>query len=57
MPVFKTVLCAGAPSVQHVKILQHEQVVDFGFAKVVGAGSKTHTLCGTPDYLAPGMPQ
>ena len=30
-------------------------MVDFGFAKVVGAGSKTHTLCGTPDYLAPGM--
>ena len=29
------------------------RVVDFGFAKQVPRGSKTFTLCGTPEYLAP----
>ena len=29
------------------------KVTDLGFAKVVGAGKRTYTLCGTPDYLAP----
>jgi serine/threonine protein kinase len=31
----------------------HMKVTDLGFAKVVGAGKRTYTLCGTPDYLAP----
>ena len=33
------------------------KVVDFGFAKIVNAGEKTYTLCGTPDYLAPEVIQ
>ena len=31
----------------------HVRLTDFGFAKRVPAGARTHTLCGTPDYLAP----
>lgn len=31
----------------------HVKLTDFGFAKPVPAGARTHTLCGTPDYLAP----
>ena len=27
--------------------------VDFGFAKCIGAGRKTWTFCGTPEYVAP----
>jgi len=29
------------------------KVVDFGFAKQLGEGGRTWTLCGTPEYLAP----
>lgn len=29
------------------------KITDFGFAKKLPAGSKTYTLCGTPEYLAP----
>jgi protein kinase A len=29
------------------------QIIDFGFAKHVPRTSRTYTLCGTPDYLAP----
>ena len=29
----------------------HVKITDFGFAKVVH--TRTFTLCGTPDYLAP----
>ncbi|XP_013385586.1 cGMP-dependent protein kinase, isozyme 1 isoform X1 [Lingula anatina] len=29
------------------------KLVDFGFAKRVGHGSKTWTFCGTPEYVAP----
>ena len=29
----------------------HVKITDFGFAKIVD--SRTYTLCGTPDYLAP----
>lgn len=28
------------------------KMTDFGFAKVI-SNSRTYTLCGTPDYLAP----
>jgi len=31
------------------------KMTDFGFAKHVGAGGHTWTLCGTPQYLAPEM--
>ncbi|EDV21557.1 uncharacterized protein TRIADDRAFT_30166, partial [Trichoplax adhaerens] len=29
------------------------KLVDFGFAKKVGLGSKTWTFCGTPEYVSP----
>lgn len=29
------------------------KIIDFGFAKQLGPGTFTNTLCGTPDYLAP----
>lgn len=29
------------------------KITDFGFAKKLSPGSKTFTLCGTPEYLAP----
>lgn len=29
------------------------KVTDFGFVKHVKKGTKTYTLCGTPEYLAP----
>lgn len=29
----------------------HIKVTDFGFAKIID--TRTYTLCGTPDYLAP----
>lgn len=29
------------------------KLTDFGFAKVVEPGSRTYTLCGTPEYIAP----
>ena len=31
----------------------HVKLTDFGFAKVLGQGERTFTLCGTPEYLAP----
>jgi protein kinase A len=29
------------------------KLVDFGFAKMMTDESRTKTLCGTPEYLAP----
>jgi len=29
------------------------KLIDFGFAKLIGASGKTKTLCGTPEYVAP----
>ena len=29
------------------------KLIDLGFAKKLGVGGKTFTLCGTPDYIAP----
>ena len=40
---------SGDSAVQHGYI----KVCDFGFAKIVEPCSKTWTLCGTPEYLAP----
>jgi len=31
----------------------YSKLTDFGFAKVVEPGSRTYTLCGTPEYIAP----
>jgi len=31
----------------------YAKLVDFGFAKHIGFGSKTWTFCGTPEYVAP----
>lgn len=31
------------------------KIVDFGFAKRLRPGEKSHTLCGTPEYLAPEL--
>lgn len=31
------------------------KIADFGFAKQLKNGAKTHTLCGTPEYLAPEL--
>eukprot|EP00889_Picochlorum_renovo_P003101 jgi/Picre1/30131/NNA_005500.t1 len=30
-------------------------LTDFGFAKMIPTGSKSFTMCGTPEYLAPEM--
>lgn len=30
-------------------------MADFGFAKKLAPGSKSQTLCGTPEYLAPEL--
>lgn len=29
------------------------KLTDFGFAKIVEPGTRTYTLCGTPEYIAP----
>lgn len=31
----------------------HLKITDFGFAKKIQPGTRTFTLCGTPEYLAP----
>jgi protein kinase A len=31
------------------------RVIDLGFAKYIGEGGKSNTLCGTPEYLAPEL--
>jgi len=31
----------------------YAKLIDFGFAKVINAGEKSFTLCGTAEYLAP----
>jgi len=31
------------------------KITDFGFAKRISQGSRSYTLCGTPEYLAPEL--
>jgi len=31
----------------------YAKLTDFGFAKVLEPGTRTYTLCGTPEYIAP----
>jgi len=33
----------------------YSKLTDFGFAKVVEPGSRTYTLCGTPEYMSPEL--
>jgi len=31
----------------------YAKLTDFGFAKIIEPGTRTYTLCGTPEYIAP----
>lgn len=31
----------------------YSKLTDFGFAKIIEPGTRTYTLCGTPEYIAP----
>merc|ERR1719343_21214 len=31
----------------------YSKLTDFGFAKIMEPGTRTYTLCGTPEYIAP----
>merc|ERR1712119_169554 len=31
----------------------YSKLTDFGFAKILEPGTRTYTLCGTPEYIAP----
>eukprot|EP00811_Abedinium_folium_P036156 NODE_8891_length_1462_cov_5.088390.p1 GENE.NODE_8891_length_1462_cov_5.088390~~NODE_8891_length_1462_cov_5.088390.p1 ORF type:complete len:360 (-),score=112.00 NODE_8891_length_1462_cov_5.088390:382-1308(-) len=31
----------------------YSKLTDFGFAKILAPGTRTYTLCGTPEYIAP----
>merc|ERR1712118_339660 len=36
-----------------LEVSGYSKLTDFGFAKVIEPGSRTYTLCGTPEYIAP----
>merc|ERR1711937_1003872 len=31
----------------------YSKLTDFGFAKIIEPGTRTYTICGTPEYIAP----
>jgi protein kinase A len=33
----------------------YSKLTDFGFAKIIEPGTRTYTLCGTPEYIAPDV--
>ena len=33
----------------------HIRVADFGLAKVIAAGERSRSFCGSPEYLSPEM--
>lgn len=43
------------PSTIGIDATGYIKLIDFGYARILQNGSKTFTLCGTPEYLAPEL--